>query len=976
MQHRYWNDLACAHLRHKPTALTLAVALALASAATAQNAPQDEELGEFTVTGSRIERSGFAAPTPTAVVTAEDLQRSAPIAIAEALAQMPSFRIASSPVTANTFANLRNVGPQRTLVLLDGRRHVPSQSNGTVDLNVVPAAMVERTELVTGGASASWGSDAVSGVVNIVLRKNLEGFIGNVQGGISKYNDNETLQGSFAFGHKFGERTRLLIGAEYANSEGVGSSHPPELARNFGINGSVGNTSTTNGQPGTIYAYDVRRSTLSPGGLIISVPLAATNPNLVALRGLQFLPNGQTSKFGFGQVYGNRMIGGTDNAGEYTNVGGATVYPLERYTMLAHIDHDLTDDTRVFFEGSYAHSLTDGRGNPARNEGNSPFGAAATCSQDTSAPAGAQYRTLSTSALVPITVGIDNPYLPASVRTLMQGGGINCFSMGRSWREPGLGEFQAHDGVPEMLRGAIGGSGKITGSWTWDAYFQSGRTEYNTIRKNNRNEAKFRNSMDAVDEGLMRAGVRNNNIVCRINADASSTNNDQNCVPVNMFGYGSISEASKAYFLGTSQLEQWTWQTVGAATLRGEPFSTWAGPVSVATGAEYRQERLKGVADPIAQNNGWHTGNVKSIQGSYEAREIFAEAVLPLLKDKPFARELDLSLAGRRTDYSSSGGVTTWKFGLSHTINEQLRLRGTLSQDIRAGNLGELFTATSVTVGNVRNPLTNVTTQAPVTTVGNPTLEPEHAKTATAGIVYDPSWVDNLRLSVDWYSIKIKGLIGVLGAQDVLNRCYLDRLPEYCADVTTNGIGTITGVTVRQQNLNYFETAGVDLEAAYQLPLANLSESLPGRVNLRLLANYVDKLATTAAANATTTDVAGQYTNPDWTVFGTFGYDIGRFSTTLDMRFFASGTIDNAKVVGTGPLDLNINDVASNFLTNVTFQYDLGDSAGAVQDAQIYLRVNNLFNRGVPFPSQGVGGVASNEFLVGRELRLGARFRF
>jgi iron complex outermembrane receptor protein len=661
--------------------------------------------------------------------------------------------------------------------------------------------------------------------------------------------------------------------------------------------------------------------------------------------------------------------------GEYTNVGGAVKYPLERYTMLAHIDHDITDDTSVFFEGSYAHSLTDGTGNPARNEGTTPFGATPACTQDASAPAGGRFRTLSGSALGAITVGIDNPYLPASVRTLMQGGGVNCFSMGRSWREPGLGEFQAHDGVPEMVRGVLGANGKLSGSWSWDAYFQSGRTEYNTIRKYNRNEAKFRNSMDAVDEGLLRTGVRNNNIVCRINADTSTTNNDPACAPVNMFGYDSISAEAKAYFLGTSKLEQWTWQTVGAATLRGEPFSTWAGPVSIATGAEYRQERIKAVADPIAENNGWHTGNVKSIQGSYEARELFAEAVIPLAKDKPFARELDVSLAGRHTDYTSSGGVTTWKLGLSHTLNEQLRLRATLSNDIRAGNLGELFTATSVTVGNVRNPLTNVTSQVPVTTKGNPTLDPEDASTITAGFVYAPSWANGLRLSADWYNIEIKGLIGVIGAQQVLDRCYIDGLPEYCADVVTDAGGNITGVTTRYQNLNYFETSGVDLEAQYQIPLSQVSANLPGRINLRLLANYVDKLATTAAVNATTTDVAGQYTNPDWTVFGTVGYDIGRFSTSLDLRFFASGTIDNSKVVGTGPLDININDVASNFMTNVSFQYDLAAS-GAPYEAQVYLRVNNIFDRGIPFPSQGFGGAAQDEFLVGRAFRLGARFSF
>lgn len=158
------------------------------------------------------------------------------------------------------------------------------------------------------------------------------------------------------------------------------------------------------------------------------------------------------------------------------------------------------------------------------------------------------------------------------------GGGINCFSMGRSWREPGLGEFQAHDGVPKMLRGAVGGSGKLGGSWSWDAYFQSGRTEYNTIRRFNRNELKFRNSMDAVDEGLLRSGLRNNNIVCRINADVSTANDDPACAPVYMFGFGSIAPAAIAYFTGTSRLDQWTWQSVGAATLRGEPFSIgWPG---------------------------------------------------------------------------------------------------------------------------------------------------------------------------------------------------------------------------------------------------------------------------------------------------------------------------------------------------------------------------------------------------------------
>ena len=366
-----------------------------------------------------------------------------------------------------------------------------------------------------------------------------------------------------------------------------------------------------------------------------------------------------------------------------------------------------------------------------------------------------------------------------------------------------------------------------------------------------------------------------------------------------------------AYFLGTSRLDQETSQSVAAATVRGDPFSTWAGPVSLATGIEYREEEIDAVADPVAEANGWHTGNVKSISGRYDVREGFAEVVVPLAKDAAWAKELDLNLAGRYTDYSSSGGVTTWKVGLVYSINDQLRLRTAKSQDIRAGNLGELFTATSVTVGNARNPITNVTSQVPITTRGNPSLDPESANTTTAGVVYSPSWAEGLRLSVDWYQIEIDGLIGVIQAQQVLDRCYLDGLQQFCADVSTGANGAITGVTVRQQNLNYFETNGVDIEAAYQFPLSSLAESLPGNLNLRLLGNYVGKLATTAAINATTTDIAGQYSTPHWTVFGTVGYDIGPVSTTLDLRYYGSGTIDNTKVVGTGPLDININDVPS-----------------------------------------------------------------
>ena len=291
--------------------LLLAAGLAIALPVVAQSSA-DSELSEVTVTGSRVARSGFSAPTPTAVISADDVQRSAPIAIAEALTQMPSFRIASSPTTANTFADLRRMGrsARSCLSMEEGisfaiERHVDQRG---------ATAMVERTELVTGGASASWGSDAVSGVVNIILRKDLEGFIGNFQGGISRLADDKSVMGSFAFGHKFGESTHLLVGAEYADSEGVGSAHPPEFARRWGEAGSLGNTSTTNGLPGTIYCARRAAFRLSRRRPHHFHSAHSHEPSLVACAVCSSCPmlHGSVRIW---SVFGNRMIGGTDNEG-------------------------------------------------------------------------------------------------------------------------------------------------------------------------------------------------------------------------------------------------------------------------------------------------------------------------------------------------------------------------------------------------------------------------------------------------------------------------------------------------------------------------------------------------------------------------------------------------------------------------------------------------------------------------------------
>lgn len=937
--------------RARRVALLSATAALFGGAAFAQQPPQaDTQVEEVVITGSRI--TGFAAPTPLTVIGADELQRVAPLQVSEALTQMPQFRATGTSSSAATYANLRAIGQQRTLLLVDGRRHVPTFSDGTVDLSLIPTAMISRTEVVTGGASASWGSDAVAGVVNLVFDDKLQGFKGVVQGGASKYGDAENYSASVAYGTRyFNDRGYLLIGAEYAFDDGIRGLQPPNISRPWAGRGFIGNVNFAGasgpgaGMPGRLYDEDTRRADVSDGGLITYGPL----------RGINFLGGGATSQFGFGFVpatataFATGMIGGTDNYADVATPGGDARYPLERYSFVVHSKFDVTDSFQVFGEAAYEHSLSAGYTNPIRNNG-AVSGAQPTCTA-----------TVLASALGSINVNINNPFLPGSVVTAMQNRNITCFSMGRTFRDDSMGEMRFNDGSPFVTRVVLGYDAALPwGDWTTDGYVQYGAARYQNRRIGNMNVAKFRNAIDAVRVG--------SNNVCRINADVSTTNDDPACVAVDLFGPNSVTPAMAAYFTGTAALNSDTYQTVASLNADGELLQGWAGPIKAATGVEYRKEHIFTKVDAISQASGWQTGNRKDIAGEYDVREVYGELAIPLAADQPRLKDVSLNLAGRYTDYSSSGGVTTWKAGLNWSFNDQLRLRATQSRDIRAGNLGELFTATSTTTTNVQDPRNAAVLPALITTTGNPDLSPEEADTFTAGLVWSPAFAPKLRLSADYYSIDIAGVIATIQPQQVVDRCYRDNIPEFCAQVTTNAAGSvITGVQVGFENLDSLETAGWDFEAAYSFEAA----PLPGQFSTRLLASYVKELATTVSSNATTTNPAGQYTNPHWTVFGDLSWGNGPWDVATEVRWFQGGTIDNTRIYAAKTaIGSNINSTSSTYYTNLTVQYALPSDGD--HEYELFARINNLFNRAPPFPSVG-GGIFDE---IGRAYRVGVRFRY
>jgi iron complex outermembrane receptor protein len=926
---------------HGPSSRRLLLGRGLLSltvlAAAVAEAQQPANVEEISITASRIRADGFSAPTPVVMLSQEQIQAVAPVNVGESLLQLPQFSTAGQSSTAVVYANLRNIGSERTLVLLDGRRHVPTFSSGVVDLTTIPTALVQRTEFVTGGASASWGSDAVSGVVNLILNENLEGVQGNVQYGQSKYSDDESFSASFAGGTAFaGGRGHIIAGIEKAESKGIATYLWPDVSRpEVAGRSSVTNGNFSTGLPQFIFAEDVRRADVHDGGLITSGPL----------RGTIFLPGGQTGQFQYGQVYNNNMIGGGSNPFEAPDPGGDIAPPYERDSFLTRASYDFSDSLSGFAEFNYSQSLSNGLSVMPRNQG------------ATTNNTGCTRTGYSGSFFGNINVSIDNAFLPASVRSAMQAARVNCFNFGRTFREEGLGLFRTGEGSPNIRRFVTGLEGKLAGSWTWDAYVQRGESSFQQRREGNIHSVRFQNAIDAVLNPV------NGQIACRVNIDTVTTNDDASCVPFNMFGAGSPSDAAMRYVTGTSSLDMDITQTVVAANVRGDLLEGWAGPITSAFGVEYRKEELAAVADADSERNLWQTSNRKGLRGDYDVKEVYAELLVPLLGDTAFADNLDLNLAARNTDYSSSGSVTTWKAGFTWDLDEQVRFRLSQSRDIRAGNIGELYTPTAVTLGNVNNPITSVRVPVQTVTTGNPTLAPEEADTFTAGVVLEPSFVDNLQLSVDYYSIDIAGQIGSVTPQNIVDLCYLNKEDEFCSRIENDANGVITRINNSFLNLNSFETSGVDILTAWSLPVWS------GDLNLRLTSTWVDKRETTFKIGGTTQDTAGEFTNPHWKHFVQARYSIGKFSALIDWRWYGGGKLSNQRIEGfAGVQGANINELSAVNYTSLNLSYDV---SGLIEgwDGNLFFRVDNLFDRAPPFPLRS----AFNDN-NGRGYRLGLRF--
>jgi iron complex outermembrane receptor protein len=940
-------------------AATPAASAAPVEAAAAAEPPAEPET--IVVTGSRIARSGFAAPTPVTVVGGERLQALAITNVADALNQLPSFRASSSPANAQSFGgnvgarvlDLRALGAPRTLVLVDGKRFVPSTSEGTVDINLIPSGLVQRTEVVTGGASAVYGSDAVAGVVNFILDRKFTGLKAEIQGGISERGDDANQFVSVVAGTNFGSRGHIVFAGEYENNEGLAGCYEARdwCAQERSI---VGNTPAGNrGQPSSIITSDVHPSTVSPGGLINRSLNAAGQPvyaNVAndPLRGTKFEADGTPARFVYGDFAGPLFMIGGDNHGRNPYLSSLLLkVPVERYSFYNTTSYELTDTINAHVDLSYGRVQGTTLSSTFRDFNGSLIG----------------------------NLKADNPFLPASIAQTMRANNIAQVTFGRAAFD--LGSPKAVS-TTKTYRAVAGLDGTIGSGWKWDAYYQYGRTDFTQIISNDPINANLRKAFDAVR-------TANGSISCRVNADASTANDDPACVPINLIGEGRFSDAARAYVIGSGFQKTRNTQQVVAANLSGDLFKLWQDQsVSLSVGGEYRRNTISGTTDPISAVNGFWVLNGSATNGKQTVKEAYAETIVPLLRDLSFAKNLELNGAVRYTDYSNSGTVTTWKIGGVYEPVRAVRLRVTRSRDIRAPNLSELVGPQTKTTIGITDPLTGLQGNPVLIRGSNPNLDVEKADSFTAGIVLSPTggFLSRMRLSVDYFNIKVDDAIGLLGAQTLVQRC-AQGATEFCPLIVRDGSNTVTQVSDILLNANAVKTKGFDIEFDYRQSLGAV-----GDLSLRALATITQELTTTDSAGSL--DRAGQTGSragtvlgvPDYVLNGLATYTKGPGTLTFQGRYIPSGSYnvsfvgpDAANYAVTLPTSVNNNRVPGRFYLDMSGTLKV--AVGSGRAFELFGAVNNLLDRDPPaIPS---GNLGTNQVLfdpVGRAFRMGARVRF
>jgi iron complex outermembrane recepter protein len=908
------------------------------AAADSPSVELDSALEPVIVTATRVQRSGYEAPTPTTVLGADDLTLRTSDTLADLLAQIPQMRNAADESTGGIdfgqsagrgFANLRGLGTNRTLVLLDGMRLVSNDLSGDIDLLVLPSALIKRVDVVTGGASALYGSDAVAGVVNFVLDSNFTGFKATVEGGTSQEADATERKLSVAWGGDFGDRWHLIASAEYFDKDGVDAdarsfATPPAIVPNPGY-------TPTNGQRPLMVVDNAYLADESLGGLILNGPLS----------GRTFLGNGSTSPYvpSSCTLSEPNVLCSSSQANLAQAVDPISLTaPQERFSGFERLAFQLSPTVEIHFDTMLAYSET--------------------------SLVSYGFATDTFGIEIPINVA-QNPYLPAAVRSQYLAAGISVLDLGRENLDEGTFADQFRESVENF---SLGSTADLGAGWMLKAHATYGQADTGERWINAYSIDHF---LDAVDAVLVN-GVP----TCRINA-VKVTN--AACAPANIFGPGNMSAAAIAFFTGDIDLPLKTNQREAAVDVTGSPLSIWAGPVSVAAGASYRQQRAHQFDS--GENEDFAFTGAPPFSGEISAGEAYSQAVLPLARDLPFAKSVEVDLAARWVDYSQAGSEWPWKSGVNWIPIDGLRLRFSRSEDIRAPNIQELdlpqFAGATTTVVNPVGrgvPLFDSLGVAPGQSLivrqiagGNPSLKPEVAHTTSGGFVLEPPSWQGFLTSIDYFQIRIDDAITSLPAQTVVQAC-ADGNTAQCQLITPAPANS-TNPTVSTISLNSqsFFTRGVDAEMHYGFALAG------GQASIRVLANYLFDYVQTVPGTPGQ-QLLGDLSNglPKFQADITAKYQRGPTTAFLSGDFIGHGNYSNLLAS-----EIENNQVPHVFYMDTTLERRW---QGLCSGCSIYASISNLFNQNPPSPGFGMYTNINSSFFtgvpydrVGRYFKLGLR---
>ncbi|HET9158977.1 MAG TPA: TonB-dependent receptor [Caulobacteraceae bacterium] len=945
-------------------------ALAQGAAAEASAGGDQTEVSAVVVTGSRVAK-GATAPTPVTAVTPDTINQVEQPNIADALVQLPSLRTSNTAAQGGQGArlgsalNLRGLSSLRTLTLVNGQRFVPtmqfglSTGNQAVNIESIPQGLIRRVDVVTGGASAAYGSDAVAGVVNFILDEDFQGFKAEVTAGQTARNDAQNFAAEMSAGAAFaGGRGHVLIDAEFARDLGV-PNDPFGLrpARPWQADSQTIGSESIAGH--RVLVHGARYWQYPLNGLVDGCLVGGTISNGVVTGGSQ---KGLTACPVYGVGFDD--LGLTDHpydfgvrndpvrsrfavGGEGARPGAQTVIdnPSIRHLLYGRVSYDVTPKTNVYLDVLSHQTLQ----KPEAGAGTPQF--------------------VDTSRVYGFEIAQDNPFLPPDLLARMQASNVSAINLSKLFYFNVQQSFEARTD-----RYSVGLRHQINDNWSADAYYTYGVIHSTMTLNNFSNVNHLYNALHAVRATSAGPNWAAGDIVCA----STLAGGLDGCVPWNPFGRQLMTPEQQHYINPTDYYFSTNSQEVAEATVRGSAFSLPAGPVEVAFGAGYRKESVDRTSDALGLSqlpnafNPRITGaliylNNPAISGSTNLWEGFGEAEVPILKDRTLVQSLDANFAGRYTDYSNGGGVTTWKAGLTYVPVQGLRFRAAYSRDVRAPNLVELFSPPSSGFSSVSDPRFQGQqfTFAPLS-VGNPDLKPEEANTLTLGVVLRPTFWPSVYASVDYWQIEMQGQIATRGAQSIVNECEgangVVQVLASCNLITrSDSTGQIVSILLPTANLSSSKLRGVDVELGFNHPIDFYF--LKGDIGLHSFITYTIENSSVSVAGATPVNTAPQPNR--LTLLATGDYRVGGWTFGVQEHFNSRGrrSVTVARYEG--------DELPSTAWTDVIVRHNMGKY-------EVFGTVQNVFDRDPPhnyFTAPNSGSASSGGDPLGRRFQFGVKVK-